>query len=371
VPGQPLEDTLRICMVSMIDPLKQGEIVRQCIQLHMREMLEPTSRWAEELDREIKGPHRAIAELLCRHLGVERADDDIHRLTFAITGLSMQLYVSQDFIEAIRPSLLRTPRAIDTWADRLTGYALALVGAEAARRRTEEKAEEMRRSRLKLVATLLLPLSLGLAGCSLMRPPAQVEAPFPKAAVERAAAARRLARLAGRLVAPARRPAAGRADRRRRGREPERGKCRGARGRGALHARAGRRRAAAEPGRHGCRPAAGPRASPAVRQRPEAAGSGSGSRPVPVPPAASCRPARPSPRCRRACSPNGRSTCSAACAPTATRPKPGRTAPTPSGTTPAWRWRPKRPTPTLPSAPARSSCACPSPMRARAPKPRA
>ncbi|SFP74382.1 transcriptional regulator, TetR family [Variovorax sp. OK605] len=139
VPGQSLEETLRICMVSMIDPLKQGEIVRQCIQLHMREMLDPTSRWAEELDREIKGPHRAIAELLCRHLQVDRADDDIHRLTFAITGLSMQLYVSQDFIEALRPSLLRTPRAIDTWADRLTGYALALVEAEAARRRTERK----------------------------------------------------------------------------------------------------------------------------------------------------------------------------------------------------------------------------------------
>jgi AcrR family transcriptional regulator len=139
VPGRSLQDTLRVCMVSMIDPLKQGEIVRQCIQLHMREMLEPTSRWAEELDREIKGPHRAIAELLCRHLGIERADDDIHRLTFAITGLSMQLYVSQDFIEAIRPSLLRTPRAIDTWADRLTGYALALVEAEAARRCAEGK----------------------------------------------------------------------------------------------------------------------------------------------------------------------------------------------------------------------------------------
>jgi AcrR family transcriptional regulator len=139
VPGQSLEDTLRICMVSMIDPLKQGEIVRQCIQLHMREMLEPTSRWAEELERDIKGPHRAIANLLCRHLKVERADDDIHRLTFAITGLSMQLYVSQDFIEAIRPSLLRTSRAIDTWADRLTGYALALVEAEAVRRNAERK----------------------------------------------------------------------------------------------------------------------------------------------------------------------------------------------------------------------------------------
>jgi hypothetical protein len=46
----------------------------------------------------------------------------------------MQLYVNQDFIEAVRPSLLRTPRSIDTWADRLTVYALALVQAEATRR---------------------------------------------------------------------------------------------------------------------------------------------------------------------------------------------------------------------------------------------
>lgn len=133
-PGLTLEAALRTCFSSVIEPLKQGEIVRQCIQLHMREMLEPTSQWAEELERDIKGPHRAIAELLCRHLKVDRADEDIHRLTFAITGLSMQLYVNQDFIEAVRPSLLRTPRAIDTWADRLTGYAMALVQAEAARR---------------------------------------------------------------------------------------------------------------------------------------------------------------------------------------------------------------------------------------------
>ena len=133
-PGLTLEAALRTCFSSVIEPLKQGEIVRQCIQLHMREMLEPTSQWAEELERDIKGPHRAITDLLCRHLKVDRADDDIHRLTFAITGLSMQLYVNQDFIEAVRPSLLRTPRAIDTWADRLTGYAMALVQAEAARR---------------------------------------------------------------------------------------------------------------------------------------------------------------------------------------------------------------------------------------------
>lgn len=37
----------------------------------------------------------------------------------------------------------------------------------------------MKRRRLELIATLLLPLGLGLAGCSLTRPPAQVAAPFP------------------------------------------------------------------------------------------------------------------------------------------------------------------------------------------------
>lgn len=139
-PGLSLEDALRRCFTSAIEPLKQGEIVRQCIQLHMREMLEPTSQWAEELERDIKGPHRALAELLCRHLELDRADDDIHRLTYAITGLSMQLYVNQDFIEAMRPSLLRTPRSIDTWAERLTGYAIALVHAESARRKSPAEA---------------------------------------------------------------------------------------------------------------------------------------------------------------------------------------------------------------------------------------
>ncbi|MDQ0590763.1 CerR family C-terminal domain-containing protein [Variovorax paradoxus] len=133
-PDLPMEEALQIFFTRMIEPLKQGEIVRQCIQLHLREMLEPTSQWAEEMERDIKGPHNAIAGVLCRRLGLARPDDDVHRLTFAITGLAMQLFVSQDLVEAIRPSLLNTPRSVDTWAQRLTGYAIALVEAEALRR---------------------------------------------------------------------------------------------------------------------------------------------------------------------------------------------------------------------------------------------
>ncbi len=139
-PELPIEEALHIYFSRMIEPLKQGEIVRQCIQLHLREMLEPTSQWAKEMERDIKAPHQAIAGVLCRHLGLARPDDDVHRLTFAITGLAMQLFVSQDLVDAIRPSLLNTPRSVDAWADRLTGYAIVLVEAEVQRRKAAAKA---------------------------------------------------------------------------------------------------------------------------------------------------------------------------------------------------------------------------------------
>ncbi len=132
-PTLPLPEALRLCLTSYVEPLKQGAVVRQCMRLHMREMLEPTGQWAQELERDIKKPHAALTQMLARHLGV-KVDDDIHRLAFAITGLAMQLFVTQDFVDAIRPSLMRGAARIDRWAERLVGYALALVDAEATRR---------------------------------------------------------------------------------------------------------------------------------------------------------------------------------------------------------------------------------------------
>jgi len=134
-PGLSLAESLHIFMTGYVEPLRRGEVVRQCMRLHMREMLEPTSQWLAELERDIKGPHEALVRILCRHLKLARADDDVHRLAFALAGLPLQLFVTLDAVDAIKPSLLRTPRNIDTWSDRLTRYALALVAAEADRRR--------------------------------------------------------------------------------------------------------------------------------------------------------------------------------------------------------------------------------------------
>ena len=133
-PGLGTAEALRLYMVAYVEPLKHGEIVRQCMRLHMREMVEPTSQWAEEVERDIRGPHEALVRIVARHLGLTKADDDVHRLALAINGLALQLFVMQDLVEVLRPSLLRSADSIDRWADRLHSYAVAMLDAETARR---------------------------------------------------------------------------------------------------------------------------------------------------------------------------------------------------------------------------------------------
>ena len=133
-PQLSLKASLQGYFASFVEPLKQGELVQQCLRLHLREMLDPASQWAEELDKDVKQPHVALVAVLCRHLGLAQADDDVHRLAFAIAGLSVQLFVSRELIDDVRPTLTDSGSAFDTWIQRLVDYALALVQAERERR---------------------------------------------------------------------------------------------------------------------------------------------------------------------------------------------------------------------------------------------
>lgn len=135
VPGQPIDAALRIFMAGYLEPLKHGETVRQCMRLHMRELIEPTNQFLVEIDRDIRGPHEALMRVLCRHLGLAQPDDDIHRLAISVAGMTFQLFVMQDVIDLLNPALLAAPEPIDIWADRMARYALAMVAAEAERRR--------------------------------------------------------------------------------------------------------------------------------------------------------------------------------------------------------------------------------------------
>lgn len=132
-PGLGLEEALRNYFTSFLEPLKHDDLGRQSLRLHMRELLEPTHVWPEVIERECRAPHLALVQLLCRHLGLRRADDDVHGLAFSITSLGMQMWTQRDTLEAIAPHLAQ-PAAVDAWARRLSGYALAMVQGETTRR---------------------------------------------------------------------------------------------------------------------------------------------------------------------------------------------------------------------------------------------
>lgn len=129
-----LEAVLRAVVQGFTEPLKQGDLVQCCMRLHFREMLEPTGVWQDEINNTIRPLHTALANALCTQLGVDEADDDIHRLAFSITGLGLMVQVSTDCTTVLRPTLLATPEAVDCYADRLVAYALAMVECEARRR---------------------------------------------------------------------------------------------------------------------------------------------------------------------------------------------------------------------------------------------
>jgi hypothetical protein len=128
-----------------VEPLKAGEQARQCMKLHFREMVEPTGMWQAEIDNNILPAHAALAQALARHLAVDEPDDDIHRLAFQITGLGIMLHVGLDVVQAIRPALIATGEALDTYHARLVDSGMALVEAEAARRLTPNPTKNLPR----------------------------------------------------------------------------------------------------------------------------------------------------------------------------------------------------------------------------------
>ena len=129
-----LQQALQRLMWSFLDPLKQGHLLQHCMKLHFREMLEPTGIWQEEIDSNIKPAHAALVSVLCRHLGLAKADDDIHTLAFSIAGLGVMLHIGCDVVTTIRPQLVASHAALDRYCDRLVAYAMALTEAEGRRR---------------------------------------------------------------------------------------------------------------------------------------------------------------------------------------------------------------------------------------------
>lgn len=129
-----LDDALRGFYAGFIEPLALGEDGQLCVKLRMREMIEPTGLWVQEVNEGIRPMHEAMLAVLCRHLGLPAPDDDLHRLVICLTALGVHLHLGRDVTDAVAPQLNQAADAPARWADCLLHQGLAMVDHEQRRR---------------------------------------------------------------------------------------------------------------------------------------------------------------------------------------------------------------------------------------------
>ncbi|MBB5607970.1 MULTISPECIES: CerR family C-terminal domain-containing protein [unclassified Janthinobacterium] len=117
----------------LLAPMLQSGLVRDCLRLWFREVLEPTGLWAREFEQNIRPEHEALTRVLARHLGAPEDSDDMHRLAFSIAAMALQQMIAGDVLRALRPQLLATPQATQVWLARMVDYALAMAEVERQR----------------------------------------------------------------------------------------------------------------------------------------------------------------------------------------------------------------------------------------------
>lgn len=133
VSGQALRDILREVLKNLIEPLKQGEMMGWHLRMRMREMLEPTGLWEQEIESEIVPAQQALEQCLCRALNLASNNERVQRLAFSITGMGIHLLVSRDVFHALHPQLLASAEAVDQYIEQLCDYAVAMVNVEKQR----------------------------------------------------------------------------------------------------------------------------------------------------------------------------------------------------------------------------------------------
>ncbi len=130
----PLDVALRAFYAHFTEPMALGEEGRLCVKLRMREMIEPTGLWHQEVNEGIRPMHDAMVALLCRHMGLAAPDDDLHRLVVCLAALGVHLHLGRDVTDAVAPQLNQAPDAITRWSDCLVRQGLAMVDHEQRRR---------------------------------------------------------------------------------------------------------------------------------------------------------------------------------------------------------------------------------------------
>ena len=144
-PALPVREALRRMLGAFVGAVAEGAAdgtaggrgaahPTQGLRLHLREMVEPSPVYAATVAQHIVPHHQAMARMLARHIGLREADDDVHRLVFALVAMAHDYCMSRQFMNLLAPGLLDRPDALTLALDRLVDWGLALVEHERMRR---------------------------------------------------------------------------------------------------------------------------------------------------------------------------------------------------------------------------------------------
>jgi AcrR family transcriptional regulator len=129
-----LEQALQGFYAGFLEPLALGEDGQLCVKLRMREMIEPTGLWDQEVNEGIRPMHEAMVGLLCRELGLAAPDDELHRLVICLSALGVHLHLGRDVTDKVAPQLNQAPDAAALWGDCFVRQGLAMIDHERHRR---------------------------------------------------------------------------------------------------------------------------------------------------------------------------------------------------------------------------------------------
>jgi AcrR family transcriptional regulator len=133
-PALPLPDALRRLLGAFLHAVSEDPRAAQMQRLHLREMVEPSTDYAEAVSLQVRPHHEALTKLLARHIGLPEPDRDVQQLSFAIVAMAQDCSMSREFMRQLAPDLLHGPGAAERLLDRLVDWGCALVAHERQRR---------------------------------------------------------------------------------------------------------------------------------------------------------------------------------------------------------------------------------------------
>ena len=139
----PLQEALHSFYSWLFPPVAEEDPMQKLfMRLHAREEAEPSGVLGDAMMQAFRPNHEKVQALLCREFGLEKPDAEVDRLTFAVIGLATVYFHNRTAVNNFAPHLIDGQKAREAMAERLVGYAEALIEAERKRRATSGRAKK-------------------------------------------------------------------------------------------------------------------------------------------------------------------------------------------------------------------------------------